>query len=102
VIDKDLATELLARQLDADVYVMATDVEGVFTGWGTAAQALLRRATPGELAAMDFAAGSMGPKVTAACEFVEATGRRAAIGSLEQIEGLVAGTAGTAIVPKEA
>jgi carbamate kinase len=102
VIDKDLASALLARQLDADVYVMATDVEGVFTGWGTPAQALLRRATPGELAAMDFAAGSMGPKVTAAYEFVEATGRRAAIGSLEQIEGLVAGTAGTAIVPKEA
>jgi carbamate kinase len=102
VIDKDLATELLARQLDADVFVMATDVEGVFTGWDTPAQALLRRATPGELAAMDFAAGSMGPKVTAACEFVEATGRRAAIGSLDQIEGLVAGTAGTAIVPTEA
>jgi carbamate kinase len=101
VIDKDLATALLARQLDADVYVMATDVEGVFTGWGTPAQALVRRARAADLAAMDFAAGSMGPKVTAACEFVEATGRRAAIGSLEQIEGLVAGTAGTAIVREQ-
>ncbi len=100
VIDKDLATGLLAQQLDADVFVMATDVDGVFSGWGTPAQALLRRVTPAELGAFDFAAGSMGPKVAAACEFVRATGRRAAIGSLGQFEGLLAGTAGTAVVPE--
>jgi carbamate kinase len=94
VIDKDLATSLLARELDADVFVMATDVDGVYADWGTPSQRRLDRTTPDELRAMDFAAGSMGPKVAAAAEFA-ATGKRAVIGSLDQIDGLVAGTAGT-------
>ena len=97
VIDKDLATSLLARELDADVFVMATDVDGVYTDWGTPSQRRLDRATSDELRAMDFAAGSMGPKVEAAMEFAD-SGKRAVIGSLEQIDGLVAGTAGTNVV----
>jgi carbamate kinase len=98
VIDKDLASSLLAKELGADLFVMATDVDGVYTGWGTPAQARIERITPDELAAMDFPAGSMGPKVAAAAEFVAATGKRAAIGSLEQIDDLIAGTGGTNVV----
>ena len=99
VIDKDLASGLLARELGADLYVMATDVEAVFEDWGGPDQRRIERVTPATLDAMAFPAGSMGPKVTAATEFVSATGHRAAIGSLEQIDGLVAGTAGTQVVP---
>ena len=99
VIDKDLASSLLARDLEADLFVMATDVDAVYRDWGTPQQARLDKVTPEELAAMNFPAGSMGPKVQAAREFAEATGKRAAIGSLEQIDGLVAGTAGTNIAP---
>ena len=99
VVDKDLASSLLSRDLDADLFVMATDVDGVYVDWGSPSQRRLDRATPAELAALDLPAGSMGPKVAAASEFVQATGRRAAIGSLEQIDGLVDGTAGTNVVP---
>jgi carbamate kinase len=98
VIDKDLATSLLARELGADVYIMATDVDGVYADWGTPNQRRLDGISPAELRSFDFPAGSMGPKVDAAAEFVEATGGRAVIGSLEQIDGLVAGTAGTNVV----
>jgi carbamate kinase len=101
VIDKDLASSLLARELSADLFVMATDVDGVYLDWGTPDQRRLERVTPAALDAMSFPAGSMGPKVAAATEFVAATGKRAAIGSLEQIDGLVAGTAGTNVVAKE-
>lgn len=101
VIDKDLASSLLARELSADLFVMATDVDGVYLDWGTPDQRRLERVTPATLDAMSFPAGSMGPKVAAATEFVAATGKRAAIGSLEQIDGLVAGTAGTNVVAKE-
>jgi len=99
VIDKDLAGELLAREVDADLFVMATDVDGVYADWGTPKQRRLERVTPDELGASEFAAGSMGPKVKAAARFVEATGKRAAIGSLEQIEAIVNGDAGTQVVP---
>ncbi|HEY7738234.1 MAG TPA: carbamate kinase [Candidatus Limnocylindria bacterium] len=100
VIDKDLATSLLARDLSADLYIMATDVDGVYADWGTPDQRRLDHVTPDELDAMTFAAGSMGPKVSAAVEFA-ATGKRAVIGSLADIDGLVAGTAGTNIAVKE-
>ena len=100
VIDKDLASELLARDVDADVLVMVTDVDGVYADWGTAAQRRLERVTPSELRAYDFAAGSMGPKVEAAARFVEKTGRRAVIGGLDQIEEIVDGVAGTQVVPE--
>jgi carbamate kinase len=98
VIDKDLATELLAREVAADLFVMVTDVDAVYADWGTPAQRRLGRVTPRELRSMEFPAGSMGPKVEAAASFVEATGRRAAIGGLEQIEQIVDGTAGTQVV----
>jgi carbamate kinase len=98
VIDKDLATSLLARELDADLFVMATDVDGVYLDWGTPEQRRLERVTPAELRAIEFPAGSMGPKVDAAAEFVEATGNRAVIGSLADLDGLVVGTSGTNVV----
>jgi carbamate kinase len=100
VIDKDLATELLAREVGADLFVMATDVDGVYTGWGTPEQRKLGRVTPSELRELPFAAGSMGPKVEAAVRFVEATGNRAAIGGLNEIEAIVDGHAGTQVVAR--
>jgi carbamate kinase len=100
VIDKDLASELLAREVGADLFVMATDVDGVYTGWDTPEQRKLGRVTPGELRQVPFAAGSMGPKVEAAVRFVEATGSRAAIGGLHEIEAIVAGDAGTQVVAR--
>jgi carbamate kinase len=99
VIDKDLASELLAREVDADLFLMATDVEGVFADWGTPQQRLLELVTVDELREMPFATGSMGPKVAAAVRFVERTGRRAVIGALEHIEAIVEGRAGTQVVP---
>ena len=95
VIDKDLASALLAEAIGADVFVMATDVDGVYTGWGTPGQRRIDWVAPEELRAHGFPAGSMGPKVDAAVRFASETGRRAAIGSLEQIADIVAGRAGT-------
>jgi carbamate kinase len=99
VIDKDLASELLAREVGADLFLMATDVEGVYLEWGTPQQRLLELVTVDELRELPFAAGSMGPKVEAAARFVERTGHRAAIGALEHIEAIVEGRAGTQVVP---
>jgi carbamate kinase len=97
VIDKDLCTSLLARELQADVLVIATDVPAVYLDWGQPTQRAIGRVTPQALAGHDFAAGSMGPKVEAARAFVLATGRRAVIGSLDHIEELLAGSAGTQV-----
>jgi carbamate kinase len=99
VIDKDLASELLAREVGADLFIMATDVDGVYADWGTSEQRRISDITPSELRAMSFPAGSMGPKIEAAARFVEATGNRAAIGSLANIEKLVDASAGTTVVP---
>ena len=99
VIDKDLAAELLARSLGADVLLMLTDVEAVIDGYGTPAARPIRDTTPAELREQTFAAGSMGPKVEAACRFVEATGGLAAIGSLEQAAEILSGTSGTLVRP---
>jgi carbamate kinase len=98
VIDKDLASQLLAREVGADLFVMATDVDGVYTGWGTPGQRRLERVTPNELRKLAFAAGSMAPKVEAAVRFVEGTGKQAAIGGLAEIEAIVDGNAGTRVV----
>jgi carbamate kinase len=97
VIDKDLASALLAIDLHADALVIATDVDAVYADWGTPAQHAIRRASPHELAAGDFAEGSMGPKVRAACLFAERTGGAAAIGSIGEIEALLTGEAGTIV-----
>lgn len=99
VIDKDRASALLARELDADVLVLATDVDGVYAGWGGPDERLIAEATPDELCALELPTGSMGSKVEAACDFTARTGRRSVIGSLEQADALVAGTAGTRVVP---
>jgi carbamate kinase len=97
VIDKDLASELLARSIGAALFVMATDVDGVYADWGTPQQHRLETVSVDDLAEMRFPAGSMGPKVDAAVRFVQATGQRAAIGSLNDIEKIVAGVAGTQV-----
>jgi carbamate kinase len=98
VIDKDFATELLAREVGADLFVMATDVDAVYAHWGTPDQRKLDKVTPQELRALEFPAGSMGPKVEAAARFVERTGKRAAIGALGEIEQILDGRAGTQVV----
>jgi carbamate kinase len=97
VIDKDLASALLAVDLDADVLLIVTDVDAAYTGWGTPDQRPIRRADPATLRGQGFAEGSMGPKVLAACEFVERTGKRAVIGSMTDTPALLAGEAGTAV-----
>jgi len=98
VIDKDLASGLLAHQVEADLLVMATDVDAVYVDWGTPEQRRIEKVTPAELRATSFPAGSMGPKVEAACRFVEATGGRSAIGALTDIHHIVNGAAGTQVV----
>jgi carbamate kinase len=97
VIDKDLCSELLARDLDADFLIMATDAEAVFVGWGTPEAKAIHKANPAEIARHKFPAGSMGPKVDAACQFAMATGRTAAIGALADIPAMVRGEKGTLI-----
>ncbi len=98
VIDKDLASELLARELGAELFVMATDTDGVYLDWMKPEQRRLGWVTPDELGEYEFPAGSMGPKVEAATRFARATGNRAAIGRLEDIAQIVAGDAGTNVV----
>jgi carbamate kinase len=97
VIDKDLASALLARDLKADALAIVTDVDAVYDGWGTPEQRAIRRATPEALADSEFAAGSMGPKVKAACSFVEETGGLAVIGSIVDTPALLRGDAGTVV-----
>ncbi|MGX6447492.1 carbamate kinase [Patulibacter sp. S7RM1-6] len=99
VIDKDLASALVATDLDADVLVLATDVDAVYLDWGTPQQRAVATATPTWLREQGFPGGSMGPKVEAVARFVAATGRRAAIGRLEDLAELIDGTAGTQIRP---
>ncbi len=102
VIDKDLTASLLARRLDADLLMMLTDVDSVRLEWGEPGERSLSGATPEELRALEFAPGSMGPKIEAACRFVEATGRRAAVGSLCEAPLVAIGEAGTQVRPKAA
>jgi carbamate kinase len=100
VIDKDLAAAVLAAELDAELLVLLTDVPSVELGFGSAGATPIAEATPAMLRAETFPAGSMGPKVEAACRFVERTGHRAAIGALEDAAALVEGSAGTQILPR--
>lgn len=101
VIDKDLATELLARELGADLLAILTDVDAVYVDWGTPKQRAVRRVSPDALAALSFPAGSMGPKVEAACRFARETGKRACIGSLKDLSDIIAGHAGTTVTTEE-
>jgi carbamate kinase len=98
VIDKDRASALLARDIDADILIMATDAPAVFVGFGTPRQRAIVAANPEVLLAeheTEFAAGSMLPKVIAACDFAKEAGRPAVIGALADIDAMLAGTAGT-------
>ncbi|MCX7207890.1 MAG: carbamate kinase [Proteobacteria bacterium] len=97
VIDKDLCSALLAEELAADMLVIATDVSATFIDYGKPTQKAIASAHPDELERLGFAAGSMGPKVQAACEFARNTGKVAVIGSLSDIEAIVQGTAGTRV-----
>lgn len=97
VIDKDRASALLAHELEAHLLVLATDVDAVYRELGTPRARAIRRASPGDLDSLDLPGGSMGPKVEAACTFVRDGGARAVIGSLEELEALVEGTAGTQV-----
>jgi carbamate kinase len=98
VIDKDLTAALLAETLGADALLLLTDVAAVETDYGTAGSRPIGTATAAEMRSYGFPDGSMGPKVEAACRFVERTGGFAAIGSLTDAAGLLAGSAGTRIV----
>ncbi len=100
VIDKDLCSELLSRQLDADVFIMATDADAVYIDWGKPSAKAFRKASPQAMGEFKFPAGSMGPKVAAACRFAEKTGKRAAIGALEDLDAILNGRAGTTIDAK--
>ena len=98
VIDKDRASSLLAFELEADLLVMATDADGVYLNWGTDSAEKISTTTPDEIETHQFEAGSMGPKVEAACDFVRRTGQRAVIGALADLPAMVAGSAGTQFV----
>ena len=95
VIDKDRASSLLAFELDADLLIMATDTDGVYTDWGGDSQEIISKTTPEEIGQYKFDKGSMGPKVEAACTFVERSGQRAVIGSLNDLKKMVDNLAGT-------
>jgi carbamate kinase len=95
VIDKDLASSLLARQLKADMLLMLTDVDAVYADYGTPQARALRRVATTEISGRNFPDGSMGPKVGAAVEFAEATGKPAAIGKLDDALAIVRGERGT-------
>ncbi|TPG77918.1 carbamate kinase [Pseudomonas mandelii] len=97
VIDKDLCSALLAEQLESDLLVIATDVNATYIDFGKPTQKAIAQAHPDEMEKLGFAAGSMGPKVQAACEFARHTGKVAVIGSLSDIEAIVQGPAGTRI-----
>ncbi|NGX31596.1 MAG: Carbamate kinase 1 [Chlamydiae bacterium] len=99
VIDKDRVSSLAAENLNADLFLVLTDVEGVCENWGTDKQRTIRSISPKQLRDMDFAKGSMGPKVEAVCHFVEKTNKTAAIGSLFHAEALLKEEAGTWIKP---
>ena len=97
VIDKDRAASLLAQETGADAFLMLTDVEAVYADWGTDRQRALGTVDPATLEGMQFPAGSMGPKVESACQFVRATGGVAGIGRLEDAAAILAGEAGTLV-----
>jgi carbamate kinase len=102
VIDKDSCAVLLAEEVGAQTLLLLTDVPAVQVGWGTSSAVSLKRLSlagaEAGVADGSFASGSMGPKVAAAARFVRRTGRRAAIGSLENAVAVFAGRSGTTLV----
>lgn len=99
VIDKDLASAVLARDIAADRLLMLTDADAVYLDWGTPTQRAIRTVSPEELGTFAFAAGSMGPKVDAANRFAQGGHGDVVIGSLSDVERILAGEAGTRIFP---
>jgi carbamate kinase len=97
VIDKDLSAALLARQIEADALLILTDADAVYLDWGKPTQRPLAQVTPELLRGMQFDAGSMGPKVAACREFVEACNGIAGIGALADGAEILAGEKGTLI-----
>jgi carbamate kinase len=97
VVDKDLTAAVVAIALDADLFVILTDVEAVMADFGTPNEHPLGEVTIGDLERQDWAAGSIAPKVHGACHFVRETGGVAAIGSLERAAAVIAGTSGTRV-----
>ena len=97
IIDKDLASALLAIELGADALLLLTDVDAVYDGWGTAESRPIGTVTVGEVRALALPAGSMGPKVEAICRFAEGGGAISAIGALADATDVLTGTAGTSI-----
>ncbi|OOR97143.1 carbamate kinase [Canicola haemoglobinophilus] len=97
VIDKDLCSALLADNLDADLFIIATDVSATFVDWGKPEQKAIAKVHPDVISKMNFASGSMGPKVQAVINFVKQTGKDAVIGSLSDIVDIVKGKAGTRV-----
>ncbi len=99
VIDKDLCAALLATELKADCLLILTDVDAVYQNWGNPGQQALRQTSPEQLGGMQFASGSMAPKVLAACRFAQRSGKSAYIGAMEQAQAILRGEAGTRIAP---
>ena len=103
VIDKDLTAALIAQQIQADLLIIATDVDSVVSDWGTAQAQPIKEVTAGEMrsimADQGFAAGSMGPKVEAVTRFAETGQGAGVITSLTHIAGAIEGRAGTRVVP---
>jgi carbamate kinase len=97
VIDTDRASTLLARQFDADMLLLLTDVDAVYLDFGKPHARRIARVGAATLAADQFAGGSMGPKIEAATMFATATGRPAAIGRIEDAAAILRGDAGTTI-----
>ncbi len=97
VIDKDRASALLAKEIGADFFVIATDADAVYLDWGKPEQRAIASATPDTLDTFGFAAGSMGPKVEAAQDFARATGKRAVICALADVPAAVRGEKGTTV-----
>jgi carbamate kinase len=102
VVDKDRASALLARELEADLFIMATDADAVYLDWGKPGQRAVRRVPPHLLDPAWFATGSMGPKVEAAVEFATRTGKTAAIGALADVARMARGEAGTLVTGEAA
>ena len=102
IVKKYLASCLLAREVNAEYFLIATDVTAVFVDWGTPQARAIKMIHPDELSRMAFDAGSMGAKVDAACEFARLSGKRAVIGALEDIDKIIHGQAGTIVSTEKA
>lgn len=98
VIDKDRASNVLAQAINADAFIMLTDVESVQTNFNQPNSKAIKKAAPEQIMRFHFAEGSMGPKVEAACDFVRSGGQYAAIGALSELENIITGASGTHIL----